>query len=168
MTEKLIHGASLEDEGSGAISQLKGITLELLQGARNLIKYARIKEQMEVAILASRGQDDDVINAIVIAAEEVGAHVTVIRARGRMERYDFPGLIEEPPRVVQKSLLGADVIIEAGIRSMYASGTRYMDKMFMKMARSEYGAFLIRSELLSKETMSSEFGRLPCDIIYEF
>ncbi len=167
MPEKLVHGASLEDEGSGAVSQLKGITLELLQGARNLIKYARIKDQMEVAIVASRGQDDDVINALVIAAEEMGAHVTFIRVRGRTERYDFPGLIEEPPRVVQKALLGADVIIEAGIRSLYASGARYFDKMFMKMARSEYGAFLIRSELLSKETMSSEFGRLPCDVIYE-
>ncbi len=167
MAEKLVHGASLEDEGSGAVSQMKGITLELLQGARNLIKYARIKDQMEVAIIASRGQDDDVINAIVISAEEMGAHVTVIRARGRTERYDFPGLIEEPPRVVQKALLGADVIIEAGIRSMYAVGLRYQDKMFMKMARSEHGAFLIRSELLSKETMTSEFGRLPCDIIYE-
>ena len=167
MTEKLVLGASLEDEGSGAVSQMKGVTLELLQGARNLIKYARIKEQMEVAIVASRGQDDDVINAIVIAAEEMGAHVTVIRARGRTERYDFPGLLEDPSRVVQKALTGADVIIEAGIRSMYALGGRYMDREYMKIARSEYGAFLIRSELLSKETMSSEFGRLPCDVVYE-
>jgi hypothetical protein len=86
MEKKLVHGASLEDEGSGAVSQMKGITLELLQGARNFMKFAKIKEQVEVAILVSRGQDDDVINALVIAAEELGAHVTVIRARGRTER----------------------------------------------------------------------------------
>ncbi len=167
MAEKLVHGASLEDEGSGAVSQIKGMTLELLQGARNLIKYARIKNQMEVAIVASRGLDDDVINAMVIAAEETGAHVTVIRARGRIERYDFPGLIEEPSRVVKKALTGADIYIDAGIRSLYALGGRHIDREYMKIARSEYGAFFIRNELLSKEIMSSEFGRMPCDIVYE-
>jgi hypothetical protein len=165
--EKVVLRASLEDEGSGAVSQLKGMTLELLQGARNLIKYARIKDQMEVAIVASRGLDDDVINAIVIAAEEMGAHVTVIRARGRIERYDFPGLIEEPSRVVKKALIGADVYIDAGIRSLYALGGRHIDREYMKIARSEYGAFFIRNELLSKEIMSSEFGRMPCDVVYE-
>jgi len=167
MVEKLVHGASLEDEGSGAVSQMKGITLELLQGARNFMKFAKIKEQVEVAILVSRGQDDDVINALVIAAEERGAHVTVIRARGRTERYNFPGLIEEPSRVLKKALIGADVIIDAGIAALYAVGARHIDKEYMKIARSEYGAFFIRSELLSKEIMASEFGRMPCDVIYE-
>ena len=102
-SEKLLARASLEDEGAGAVSQHKGITLEMLQGARNLVKYARIKEQTEVAIVASRGQDDDVINALVIAAEEQGSHVTVIRTRGRLERHNFPGLLEEPSKVLKNA-----------------------------------------------------------------
>ncbi len=160
-------GQTREDMGAGAVSQYAGITLELLQGARNLIKYARIKEGQEVAILASNGQDNDVISALKLAAEDVGAHVTVLRFRGRTERHNFPGLIQEPPRVVQKALTGADVIIEAGIRTLYAVGMRHIDKEYMKIARSEYGAFFIRSELLCRETMESDFGHLPCDVIYE-
>lgn len=165
--EKVLARASLEDEGTGAVSQRKGITLELLQGAHNLVKYARIKEKAEIAIIASRGQDDDVINALVIAAEEQGAHVTVIRVRGRSERHNFPGLMEEPSRVLRKALTGADVILHAGIDPFYAFGMRYRDAEYMKIARAEYGAIVIRNELMSRQTMESDFGRMPCDIIYE-
>jgi hypothetical protein len=157
----------LDDSGIGAVTQMRGLTLELLQGARNLINHAKIKKQMEVVILASRGLEEDVINALVVAAEELEAHVTVIRSRGRTERYDFPGLIRTPTRVLQKALTGADVIIDAGIRMAYAYGCRAVDMEYMKVARSEYGAFFIRSELLTTEVMSSDFGRLPCALVYE-
>jgi len=142
------------------------ITLELLAGARNLIKYARVKKAMEVAIVVSQSQDDSLINALVIAAEELGAHVTVIKSRGRYERLAFPGLYEEPAQVVRKALLGADIIIDAGLGGLYGTGGRPMDRRFLKSARGEYGAFYIRSEVLTPEVMASEFGRFPCDLIY--
>ena len=142
------------------------ITLELLAGARNLIKYAKVKKAMEVAIVVSQSQDEGLINALVIAAEELGAHVVVIKARGRYERLDFPGLFEEPGRIVQKALLGADIIIDAGMGGLYGTGGRPMDRRYLKSARGEYGAFYIRSEVLTPEVMASEFGRFPCDLIY--
>jgi len=157
----------LDDMGAGAVSHQTGVTLELLQGAQNLVKYARIGEAQEVAILASRGQHEDVINALVIASEEQGAHVTVIETRGRTERHAFPGLREEPPRVLRQALKGADIFIDAGIGPLYAVGARHVDREYMKVARSEYGAIFIRSEMLSREVMASEFGRLPCDVVYE-
>ncbi len=165
--ERLRAKAALEDMGEGAVARTKGITLEVLKGARNLVKYARVKERTEVALLATRSQDDDVVNAIVIAAEELGAHVTVIRTRGRSERRKFPGLIDEPTKVLQKALTGAHIIIHAGIDALYAFGMRHIDKEYMKIARAEYGAIFIRSELLNLETMASDFGSMPCDIIYE-
>jgi leucyl aminopeptidase (aminopeptidase T) len=136
------------------------ITLELLEGARNLVKGCGISKGEEVLITVDRAQYDPLwVQAMEMAIEEVGAHSVILRAKGwnREGRSDSK---QEIPRIVEMALLGSDVFF-----SPHSDARINFRRPLARKAMGEYGVTMAAINANTSEVLSSEYARFPVELV---
>ena len=136
------------------------MTLELLEGARNLVKGCGITKGEEVLIPIDRTQYDPLwVQAMEIAIEEVGAHSVILRAKGwaREGRSDYKQKI---PRIVEGAVLGSDVAI-----TISGAADLNWRRPFGRKAMGEYGVTAAVINANTSEVLASEYARFPVGLV---
>jgi len=122
---------------------------DVLEGARQLASFAGIRKGDNVLIFVDFPNDDPlVVNSLVTASEEKGGVAVVVKAR------EWPMRFGRAPRIIEKALCGADVVIDQG-GSLDPKGPD------MLVAMKEYGATYIINNVQTAESMGSDFARFP-------
>lgn len=130
------------------------IAPDLLDGARNLARYAEIRAGQAVLIHVEPGFDDPaVVGALERAANEAGATVSVLRTPAWDKQR------EPPPAVLEKALEGVDVLIGQG-------EYLHTKNPYLQVALFERGLVYINNEAKTAATLSSTYGRFPAELLF--
>jgi leucyl aminopeptidase (aminopeptidase T) len=134
--------------------------LELLEGARNLVRYAEIRAGHQVLIHvepgseAERGSDDPVvIEALRTAVTEVGARASIMMTPPWHKTQDAT------PPVFEAALHGADFVIGQG-------EYLYTKNHYLQVAMFERGLVYIENEAKTADALSSSYGRFPAELMF--
>lgn len=131
-----------------------GVELDVLDGARNLVRYVHIRAGQEVLIHVEPPYDDErVVSALQQAVEEVGAPVSVMRTRHWNKATD------PPPRAFEKAVEGCDVLIGQG-------EYLHTKNHYIQVALFERGLTYINNEAKTPEALGSEYGRFPAELLF--
>lgn len=132
------------------------ITPELMEATRNLVRFARVTRGDNVLIAVGRGFEDPVLEqAILLAAEEKGANVSVLtRIVGTSSAKPGRG---DRIEVLDYASRGVDIV--------FVNGLFVTRSLSIEVPMKEYGTHFIRLQCRTAETMASEHGRFPCEII---
>ncbi len=127
---------------------------DLLDGARNVVKYAEIRPGQQVLIHTEPGFDDPLlVEAVRTAVAEAGARPAVMHT----EHWDKQR--EAPPPVFEKAIEACDVLIGQG-------EYLHTKNHYLQVALFERGLVYINSEAKTREAMSSLYGRFPADVLF--
>ncbi len=130
------------------------VELNVLEGARNLVRYVHIEAGQEVLIHVEPQFDDpEVVGALQQAIEEVGAPVTVMRTRHWNKQ------TEPPPPAFEHAIEGTDVLIGQG--EYLHTKNRYI-----QIALFERGLIYINNEAKTADALGSEYGRFPAELLF--
>jgi aminopeptidase len=127
----------------------------LIQGARNLMDRAGVKEAEDVLLLGEYTLEEEVVHAIVQAANERKAVLTTIKCKNL-----FPGGREEPPNLVAQAIKASDVLIDAFSHPL--DHTRIAQE-----ALFDWGVRYVLSPGLTAGVLGSEAARWPVGVFYE-
>jgi hypothetical protein len=126
---------------------------ELLDGARNLVRYVEIHGGQNVLIHTEPGYDDSrVVGALRDAIEETGARVSVLHTPHWDKQYD------PPPPIFEAAIEGCDVLIGQG--EYLHTKNRYI-----QVGLFERGLIYINNEAKTVEALSSWYGRFPAELL---
>jgi len=135
-------------------------TAELLEGARNLVRYAEIRAGHEVLIHFEPGSkaepcsdDPDVLEALRTAVTEVGARASIMST----PPWNKTGG-SQPPMFVA-ALDGADFLIGQG-------EYLYTKNHYLQVAMFEKGLVYIENEAKTAAALSSSYGRFPAELMF--
>lgn len=135
-------------------------TPELLEGARNLVRYAEIGAGHEVLIhfepgnKAEPGADDpDVLEALRTAVTEVSARASIMST----PPWNKTGG-SQPPMFVA-ALEGTDFLIGQG-------EYLFTKNHYIQVAMFERGLVYIENEAKTAEALSSSYGRFPAELMF--
>ena len=127
---------------------------DLLEGARNLVRYVEIRAQQQVLIHTEpRFDDPAVVGALRAAIEEAGAQVSVLHTPSWDKQR------EPPPKVLERAIDGCDVLIGQG--EYLHTKNRYL-----QAALFEQGLIYINNEAKTVEALSSWYGRFPAELMF--
>ena len=127
---------------------------ELLEGARNLVRYVELARGQEVLIHVEPGYDDpEVIAALQAAVRESGARVSVLHT-GNWKKQ-----LEPPPPVLEAALEGIDVLIGQG-------EYLFTKNHYLQVAMFEKGLVYINNEAKTAAALSSAYGRFPAEVMF--
>lgn len=129
-------------------------TAELLDGARNLVRYADIRAGQQVLIHTEPGYDDPlVLGALKAAVEEAGALVSVLHTPHWDKQHD------PPPPIFEAALHGCDVLIGQG-------EYLHTKNHYLQVGLFERGLVYINNEAKTAEALSSWYGRFPAELLF--
>ena len=133
---------------------------KVLDGARNLVRYAEIRAGHQVLIhvepgnKAEPGADDPaVIEALRTAVTEVGARASVIMTP------PWHKTAEPPPPIFAAALEGADFLIGQG-------EYLFTKNHYLQVAIFEKGLVYIENEAKTAAALSSSYGRFPAELMF--
>ena len=133
---------------------------ELMEGARNLVRYAEIGAGHEVLIhvepgsKAEPGSDDpQVIEALRAAVTEVGARASI------MTTPPWPKTGDAQPPMFVAALDGVDYLIGQG-------EYLYTKNRYLQVAMFEKGLVYIENEAKTAAALSSSYGRFPAELMF--
>lgn len=142
---------------------------EMMPGARNCFQqWAKVKQGEEVVILTDTSVDPWVIEAYRIAAEELTDRVYVLSMNLAMGGSDLNKLVDyltckRWPNFVGKSILNADVVLIATIFTHHLLIGDFGIENASDL-RDKFGVRGIKTSILSREGLSSEWSRYPADL----
>jgi hypothetical protein len=126
----------------------------LLEGARNLVRYAEIEAGQEVLIHTEPGYDDAaVVGALQAAVEQVGARVSILHTRHWDKQRD------PPPPTFERAIEGCDVLIGQG-------EYLHTKNHYLQVGLFERGLIYINNEAKTVESLSSLYGRFPAELLF--
>jgi len=127
---------------------------EILDGARNLVRYAGIRAENSVLLLVTDKFDfPEVVNALNEAVGEVGTDLSILKVK------TWSRALGVPPKVVEAVLPAVDVVILQG-RSLNAQSRYEQQAMY------EYGTNITVNMARTPEALGSEYGRFPLELFY--
>ncbi len=135
---------------------MQQITPELMEATRNLVRFARVTKGDNVLLAVGRGYEDPVLEqAILLAAEEKGANVSVLTRvvgvpSGRPGRGDVIKVLEDASR-------GMDIV--------FVNGLFVTRSLSIEVAMKDHGTIFVRLGCYTAEAMASEQGRFPTEIM---
>lgn len=123
----------------------------LLSGARNCIRFGNVKKGEQVLLFAETGIDNVILEALSVAAKEVGSNVSILIQ-------DPIGLAEEVPPITAAALKAADMVYNFGYCiTHYKAGY---------LACFDYGTkvLVVRPE---REVLASPGAHFPIELWYK-
>jgi hypothetical protein len=127
---------------------------DVLEGARNLVRYAGVRPENSVLLLTATGSDfPEVISAIQEAVAETGADLATLKVKS------WSRALGTPPKVVEAVLPSVDIVIQQALA--LNAQARYMQR-----AMYEYGTNVIVNMARTPEALASEYGRYPLELFY--
>jgi hypothetical protein len=127
---------------------------DVLDGARNLVRYVEIQPGQQVLIHTEPGFDDPVVvGAVREAVEEAGAHVSLLQTPHWDKQH------EPAPPVFVHAVQGCDVLIGQG--EYLHTKNRYLQEAIF-----ERGLIYINNEAKTPEALGSAYGRFPAELLF--
>jgi hypothetical protein len=127
---------------------------DVLEGARNLVRYGGIQADNEVLLLVTDKANDPVmVRAFQQAVDETGANLSTLLVKA------WSRALGQPPRVVPPALAAVDVVILQG-QSINAQARYTQEAMY------EHGTNLIINMARTPEALGSEYGRYPLELFF--
>jgi hypothetical protein len=125
----------------------------VLEGARNLVRNAKIGSGQRVLILAEKDTAPLLVDSIWEALSERGAIVSVLRTDHWHKVRDLP------PTVFVEAIKGVDVLIGAG------EFLHTLQNMYLKKQVYNEGLFYLHNEASTPEVMASDYALFPLELL---
>lgn len=130
------------------------VQADLLDGARNLLRYISLRPDQNVLIHTEPGFDDPrIVSALQQVIAEVGSPCSVMHT----PRWDKQK--EPPPAAFEAALNGVDVLIGQG-------EYLHTKNHYIQVGMFERGLIYINNEAKTVEALSGRYGRFPAELLF--
>jgi hypothetical protein len=127
---------------------------DLMEGARNLVRYSGLQPGNTVLLLVGDTADDpQVVDAVSRAVEEAGGILSTLKVKA------WSRALGRPPQLVVDALPTVDVVIQQGA-SLNGMAT------YVQRAMYEHGTNIAVNMARSAAALSSDLGRYPVELLY--